>query len=92
MDVTSLSVTGTDLTELTLTGKFNFSIWPYTQETLEKAQHTNELTPSENYILNIDYGQIGLGGDNSWMWSAAPFKEHLLEWDKAPYSYSFTIR
>ena len=70
---------------------FNFSIWPYDQQTLEDAQHTNELTPSENLTLNLDHGQIGVGGDNSWMWSAAPFKEHRMEWDRV-YRYGFTLR
>ena len=92
MEVTNLSITGPSLPNLEVNGNFNFSIWPYTQETLETAQHTNELTPSEHLTLNIDYGQIGVGGDNSWMSTAAPFAEHLLTWDRGPFTYTFTIK
>ncbi|NJC28333.1 glycoside hydrolase family 2 TIM barrel-domain containing protein [Neolewinella antarctica] len=71
---------------------FNFSVWPYTQATLEAAQHTNELTLAKYLTLNLDYGQIGVGGDNSWTESAAPYDEHLLTWERAPFTYGFTIR
>ncbi|OAV45521.1 hypothetical protein A3850_013930 [Lewinella sp. 4G2] len=94
MDVRNLKLTGEGVPELLVRGiygGFNFSVWPYTQETLEKAEHTNELTPAEYLTLNLDYGQIGVGGDNSWMWSAQPFQEHRLEWDGAPYAYGFSI-
>ena len=92
MDVERLVVTGSGVEPLRIEGDFNFSIWPYTQETLEEAQHTNELTPADHLTLNIDYGQIGVGGDNSWMPSAAPYAEHLLEWDGMAYRYEFIVR
>lgn len=90
MDVTSLQLKAGALPTLEITGKFDFSIWPYTQSTLEAAAHTNDLTPATNYTLNLDYGQIGVGGDNSWMPNAGPYDVHKLSWDK-PLTYSFTI-
>ncbi len=91
MNVRELSLNGDNVETLLIQGDgFDFSLWPYTQATLEAAEHTNELTAATNFTLNIDYGQIGVGGDNSWMPNAKPYKEHRLELDK-PLQYSFTI-
>ena len=38
-----------------------FSIYPYSDENIEKALHTNELERADYYTLNIDYAQAGLG-------------------------------
>ena len=38
-----------------------FSVSRYSYEMLENAQHTNELTPSENIYLKLDYFQRGVG-------------------------------
>ncbi|MCQ2265389.1 MAG: beta-galactosidase small subunit [Bacteroidales bacterium] len=38
-----------------------FSIYPYTDENIAKAQHENDLCESDFYTLNIDYRQSGIG-------------------------------
>ena len=38
-----------------------FSIYPYSDENIEQALHTNELERTGYYTLNIDYAQAGLG-------------------------------
>ena len=38
-----------------------FSIYPYEDENIEQAKHTNELNKAGYYILNVDYAQAGLG-------------------------------
>ncbi|MBO7491398.1 MAG: hypothetical protein J6T59_03045, partial [Bacteroidales bacterium] len=38
-----------------------FSIYPYDDENIEQAKHTNELQRRGYYTLNIDYAQSGLG-------------------------------
>ena len=38
-----------------------FSIYPYSDETLEHSKHTNELQRAGYYTLNVDYAQSGLG-------------------------------
>ena len=38
-----------------------FSIYPYSDENIEQARHTNELERAGCYTLNIDYAQAGLG-------------------------------
>ncbi|MEL7160279.1 MAG: glycoside hydrolase family 2 TIM barrel-domain containing protein, partial [Bacteroidota bacterium] len=90
MDVSRLTLTGDGVPSLRVLGDFDFSVWPYTQATLEAAEHTNELTEANTYTLNIDYGQIGVGGDNSWMPNAGPYKVHRLELDE-PLSYRFSL-
>ena len=39
----------------------NFSLWPYTQKDLLKAEHIHDLPERENYTLNIDLTQSGVG-------------------------------
>jgi beta-galactosidase len=38
-----------------------FSVYPYEDENIEQAKHTNELKKTDHYTLNIDYAQMGLG-------------------------------
>ena len=39
----------------------NFSLWPYTQKDLVTAGHIHELPKRENFTLNIDLTQSGIG-------------------------------
>jgi beta-galactosidase len=39
----------------------NFSLWPYTQQDLLGAAHIQDLPERENYTLNIDLAQRGVG-------------------------------
>jgi len=89
-DVSLLQLSGPGVPALEIKGNFDFSIWPYTQSTLEAALHTFDLTPATNYTLNLDYGQAGVGGDDSWTRRARPYPEHLLTLKK-PLRYSFTV-
>ena len=90
MGVRDLLLDGGTSPTLRITGDFNFSLWPYTQATLEAATHTNELTPATNLTLNLDYGQAGVGGDNSWLPDAGPYPEHRLTLER-PLVFEFTI-
>ena len=38
-----------------------FSIYPYSDENIEQARHTNELEQTDYYTFNVDYAQAGLG-------------------------------
>ena len=40
---------------------FQFSIYPYDDENIEQAKHTNGLKRAGFYTLNVDYDQSGLG-------------------------------
>jgi beta-galactosidase len=64
------------------------SAWPWTMEELESAKHTNDLTPGKAITVNLDYKQMGVGGDDSW--GARTHPEYTLP--AKPYSYRFLIR
>ena len=51
-------------------------------------RHTNDVKPQSLVSVDIDLGQMGVGGDNSW--GARTHKEYLLEANH--YSYSFRMR
>lgn len=52
-------------------------------------KHPHSLHRSAGTILNLDFAQRGLGGDNSW--GAMPHVQFLLNPDKE-YSYSYILR
>jgi len=89
-DVRWVTLTSADGTGLMVAGMpmIDFSAWPYTMQTLEQAGHIHELPRSENITLNIDYRQMGVGGDDSW--GARTHPEYMLP--PKPYSYSFRLR
>lgn len=78
----ALKVAGASLLE--------FSAWPYSMQDLSDARHDYELPTRNSVTVNIDYGQIGLGGDTSWGARAKPHPEFLFEEGKA-YTYSFWL-
>lgn len=64
------------------------SVWPYSQSDLANATHDIDLVPRENLTWNIDFGQRGLGGDNSW--GALPYPPYRLS--ESSYEYGFLIK
>ena len=64
------------------------SAWPYSMEDLEKAMHIHELPRRDFITLNLDYRQMGVGGDDSW--GARPHPEYTLP--AKPYSYRFRLK
>ena len=64
------------------------SAWPYTMEDLEGAKHTYEPQPRKTITVNLDYKQMGVGGDNSW--GARTHPEYTLPY--GVYSYRFRLR
>jgi len=66
------------------------SAWNYTQENLEAAQHTYDLKAGETITVNVDFKQMGVGGNDSWTPNAAPMKKYQIPAKK--YTYSFWIK
>jgi beta-galactosidase len=71
---------------------FGFSALHYTTEDLdqltkENYRHTVDLQPRKETILNIDFRQMGVGGDNSW--GAQPHKQYTLPATNYKLSFSF---
>ncbi len=64
------------------------SAWPFSMEDLEKAGHINELPRRDFITVNLDYKQMGVGGDDSW--GARTHPEYTLP--ARPYAYRFRLR
>lgn len=79
---------------LLITGKpfFSFSALPFALASLDyttsAARHTVDFRPSGFTELFIDYGQTGVGGDDSW--GARPYPHYTLRLGE--YKYSFTLK
>lgn len=87
-DVRWLALTNGEGAGLLFVGEphLNVSAWPYSQEELEKARHTNELPrDSATITVNVDGGQMGVGGDDSW--GSLPYPEYTLPPVYRTYSY-----
>ena len=67
----------------------SMSAWPYTEENIETAKHTNKLRDAGYLTLNIDLVQMGVGGNDSWSDVAAPLEKYQIPSKK--YSYSFYL-
>lgn len=67
----------------------NTSVWPYTTENISKATHINDLEPAGFFTVNIDLGQAGVGGNDTWSWRGIPLPEYHL--NKKEYSYGFKL-
>ena len=52
-----------------------------------KNKHTTDVVKKDHTILNIDYKQMGVGGDTSW--GARPHEEYSLQ--AKEYKYSFRL-
>ena len=66
----------------------SISVWPYSLEDLELANHTYDLPKREFITLNIDYKQCGVGGDVPAM--AMLHKKYKLKGNE-DYTYTFRI-
>jgi beta-galactosidase len=62
------------------------SAWPYRPADLEKGKHIYEPPDQGIITLNLDYRQMGVGGDNSW--GALPHPGYRLP----PKEYSYRFR
>ncbi len=63
------------------------SSWNYRLEDMENVRHHHMMTRRPFVTLNLDLGQMGVGGDNSW--GARPHWKYRLP--AKEYSYSFTL-
>ncbi len=72
--------------------QFDFSALPYTAEDLTQEKrgqkHPQEIPKRDYVCLNLDYGQMGVGGDTSW--GAREHPQYRLA--AKEYAYSFRLR
>lgn len=84
-----VKVVDKDNNGLLITGnKFEFSALRYTIDEMASKLHPFNLVKSLNTILNINYRQMGVGGDDSW--GAKPHDEFMIPSDSS-YRYSYRI-
>ncbi|MCD0489370.1 DUF4981 domain-containing protein [Pedobacter sp. MC2016-14] len=67
----------------------SMSAWPYTDENIQNAKHTNKLKDAGYLTLNIDLIQMGVGGNDSWSDVAAPLAQYQIP--SKSYQYSFYL-
>jgi len=67
----------------------SMSAWPYTEQNIQTARHTNKLEEAGYITLNIDLIQMGVGGNDSWSDGAAPLEQYQVK--AQPYRYSFYL-
>jgi len=61
---------------------------PGARENAERVNmHVNDIQPRELISLDIDYGQMGVGGDDSW--GKKTLQRYML--NELEYTYGFTI-
>jgi len=65
----------------------SMSAWPFTEEMINKAQHTNELVESGFITLNIDLLQMGVGGNDSWSEVGQPLEKYRIKPGKWRYTF-----
>ena len=89
-DVRWVALTNKDGTGLLAIGMplLSVSAWPYTMQDLERARRVHELRQRDTITVNLDYKQMGVGGDDSW--GAKTHPEYTLP--AGDYSYSFRLR
>jgi beta-galactosidase len=63
------------------------SAWPYLMEDLEEIDHDYLLRKRDVITVNLDYRQMGVGGDDSW--GAMTHEEYTLP--AQAYSYRFRL-
>jgi len=64
-----------------------FSAWPFHMDELQTHKHPSEIVFSKDITVNLDYRQMGVGGDDSW--GALQHKEFRLPADH--YDYRFRL-
>ncbi len=64
------------------------SAWPFTMQDLESAEHIHELPRRETVTVNLDWKQMGVGGDNSW--GARTHPEYRLPAKPTAYRFRLT--
>ncbi len=68
----------------------SMNAWPYTEQNIIAARHTNKLKDAGLVILNIDLKQMGVGGNDSWSDVAAPLPQYQIP--AGNYHYTFYLK
>jgi beta-galactosidase len=69
--------------------RLNFSVWPYTMQDLEAAQHIHELPRRDTMTVNIDLAQRGVGDLTTPIFGLPEYARLLAN---VRYTYRFRLR
>jgi beta-galactosidase len=69
-------------------GPLYVSAWPCSMNDIIEAKHPYEIPERDFHIVNIDYRQMGVGGDNSWGYRT--HEEYTMP--AGNYKYQFIIK
>lgn len=67
----------------------SMSAWPYTEQNIVAAKHTNKLKDAGYITLNIDLKQMGVGGNDSWSDVGEALDQYRIR--AGDYHYSFYL-
>lgn len=69
--------------------KFEKEDYGFNKENPNKRphMHTYDMKPRDYIVLNLDYGQMGVGGDNSW----GEMPHEIYQLPRREYRFSYTI-
>jgi len=67
----------------------SMSAWPYTEQNIVTAKHTNKLHDAGYITLNIDLKQMGVGGNDSWSDVGEALDQYRIK--AGDYRYSFYL-
>ena len=76
-----------ELGNMTVNGKFHFSVSRYGQEQLANATHTHELVQDDGLYVYIDGFHMGVGGDDSW----TPSVKDRYRLQKSAYQWALVL-
>lgn len=68
--------------------EIEMKVLPYTTEEITEADHYYQLPESDKVVVEVNYLQMGVGGDDSWQAKTHP--EYTI-YPNRIYSYSFTL-
>lgn len=86
-DVRWFTLTDKDGNGIRATGLplLSVSAWPYKMRELERVAHPYEMKRSGNITVNLDFRQMGVGGDDSW--GALPHEQYRIQPKELNYSF-----
>ncbi|WDF69109.1 glycoside hydrolase family 2 TIM barrel-domain containing protein [Sphingobacterium oryzagri] len=77
---------------LMVTGKqpLQMSAWPFSQMQISQTKHWYKLKKESRITLNIDYLQMGIGGNDTWTDVSQPLEKYQIP--AKDYQYSFRLK
>lgn len=65
------------------------SAWPYAQQQISSTKHWYKLKKEDRITLNVDFRQMGIGGNDTWTDVSQPLEKYQIP--ARNYQYSFRL-